>query len=65
MCQVRMILFNKNLITKNRSKDSLNHHELLNCDQNIKNILASLARIFSQWNSFRIPLRPVLISNQL
>ena len=60
MCQVWLILFNTSLITKNnisfvktvlkrRFKSSRN---LWNRDMNVKNILASLSRIFLRWNSF-------------
>ena len=59
LCQVRLILLNTNLITKNYfisescSKDTLNHHKF--CEimiQTQKIILASHTRIFSQWNSY-------------
>ena len=59
--QVRLILFNTNLITKNyfirenRSKHALNRRELCEIAIQkcyIKNVLASLARIFSRWSSF-------------
>ena len=58
-CQVRLILFNTNLITKtifireNHSKDAWNHRKL--CETAIrtqKNILGSLSLIFLRWNSF-------------
>ena len=59
-CQVRLILFNTNLNTKNNIsyvKTVLKKFQItanfVKSRSNIKNVLASLARIFSRQNSFQ------------
>ena len=59
LCQVRLILFNTNLITKNNisyTKTVLNTPKItanfVKSRYKRKNILASLARIFSRWSTF-------------
>ena len=59
LCQVRLILFNTNLITKNNISYMKTVLNTLKITANFvksrykrKNILASLARIFSRWSTF-------------
>ena len=59
LCQVRLILFNTNLITKNNISYTKTVLNTLKITANFvksrykrKNILASLARIFSRWSTF-------------